>query len=843
MPFLGIFNRVFMKIKSIMLINAIVVLASQVYAFEPNKVDYASQIKPILVKNCISCHGVEKQKGGLRLDAGASIIKGGNSGPILIPGKSNESKIIHAVEGKDPETRMPPVPKALISKEQATLIATWVDQGAFISKQDMVANSVVKKTPSTHWSFQPLVKPITPSDNSAGWARAPIDVFIFEQMRKEGLTPAKEADSLALLRRVYLDLTGIPPSHLEVDAFLNDKLAGAYERAVDRALASPRYGEKWGRFWLDLARYADSDGYEKDTGRPFAWRYRQWVVDALNADMPFDQFAIEQLAGDLLKNSNADQKAATGFHRNTLTNKEGGVDQEQFRVEAVVDRANTTAKVFLGLTLGCAQCHDHKYDPISQREYYQFFAFFNSDTEVNIPAAPLPGEQEMFAKKLQEHQSKVAVIKATLEDRKKELGKDVDEWAAKLKPDSIPVKLKPVIGVEASKRTDVQKNELINHRASLDEKVKGIQKQIADLEKAAPAPTMAQALAMGKERKTNIHIRGDFLRKGVEVDPEIPAVLPTPMFKEKLNRLDLAQWITDKENPLTRRVIANWVWHKFFGRGIVTTLEDFGTQGEKPSNPQLLDYLAFSLGENNWSLKSLHRLIVTSAVYRQSSIVEPANLKKDPYNVFLSRQPRVRLDAEGVRDVFLSVSGLVDQRIGGQSVKPPQPPGISELTYANAVKWNESTGLDRYRRGLYIWFQRTSPYPTLMLFDAPDSNIACVRRERSNTPLQALALMNDIAFYECSKSLGLSLATSGLSIEKTIRKAFVDCLSRFPSESEMLQMKSLFDEFKKHYESNPDQAKKVLGNGVGLNNDVVLSASWIAFARVLLNLDEIIVRD
>jgi len=832
-----------MKIKLLMFINAIVVLASQAYALEPIKVDYASQIKPILVKNCISCHGVEKQKGGLRLDAGASIIRGGNSGPILIPGKSNESKILHAVEGKDPETRMPPMPKALISKEQSALIATWVDQGAFISKQDLAASVVVKKTPSTHWSFQPLVKPIIPSDNSAGWARAPIDVFIYEQMCKEGLSPAKEADSLALLRRVYLDLTGIPPSHLEVDAFLNDKLAGAYERAVDRALASPRYGEKWGRFWLDLARYADSDGYEKDTGRPFAWRYRQWVIDALNADMPFDQFAIEQLAGDLLKNSTAEQKAATGFHRNTLTNKEGGVDQEQFRVEAVVDRANTTAKVFLGLTLGCAQCHDHKYDPISQREYYQFFAFFNSDTEVNIPAAPLPGEQEMFAKKMQEHQSKVAVIKATLEVRKKELGEDVDEWAAKLKPDSIPVKLKPVIGVEASKRTDVQKNELINHRASLDEKAKGIQKQIADLQKAAPAPTMAQALALGKERKTNIHIRGDFLRKGVEVDPETPAVLPTPMFKEKPNRLDLAQWITDKENPLTRRVIANWVWHKFFGRGIVTTLEDFGTQGEKPSNPQLLDYLAFSLGENNWSLKSLHRLIVTSAVYRQSSIVEPANLKKDPYNVFLSRQPRVRLDAEGVRDVFLSVSGLVDQRIGGQSVKPPQPPGISELTYANAVKWNESTGLDRYRRGLYIWFQRTSPYPTLMLFDAPDSNIACVRRERSNTPLQALALMNDIAFYECSKSLGLILSTSGLSIEKTIRKAFVDCLSRFPSESEMLQMKNLFDEFKKHYESNPDQAKKVLGNCVGLNGDVVLSASWIAFARVLLNLDEIIVRD
>jgi mono/diheme cytochrome c family protein len=832
-----------MEIKQILLISAVIGFASQIAALEPTKVDYASQIKPILAKNCISCHGVEKQKGGLRLDAGASILRGGNSGPILIPGKSNESKILHAVEGKDPETRMPPEPKALISKEQAVLLAAWVDQGAFISKQDLAASEVVKKTRSTHWSFQPIVKPVIPLDNSSGWARAPLDVFIYEQMRKEGLNPAKEADELGLLRRVYLDITGIPPSYLEVDAFLNDKLPGAYERAVDRALASPRYGEKWGRFWLDLARYADSDGYEKDTGRPFAWRYRQWVIDALNADMPFDQFTIEQLAGDLLKNSSADQKAATGFHRNTLTNKEGGVDQEQFRVEAVVDRANTTAKVFLGLTLGCAQCHDHKYDPISQREYYQFFAFFNSDTEVNIAAAPLPGEQDLFAQKLKEHQSKVDQSKGALDLRKKELGKDVDEWAAKLKPDTLPGKLKTVLDIDASKRTAVQKNELINYRASLDEKAKGIQKQIADLGKSAPTPTMAQALALGKERKTNIHIRGDFLRKGVEVDPETPAVLPATITKQKLGRLELAQWITDKENPLTRRVIANWVWHKFFGRGIVTTLEDFGTQGEKPSNPQLLDYLASSLSDNNWSLKSLHRLIVTSAVYRQSSVVEPANLKKDPYNVFLSRQSRVRLDAEGVRDVFLSASGLVDQRIGGQSVRPPQPPGISELTYANAVKWNESKGLDRYRRGLYIWFQRTSPYPTLMLFDAPDSNLACVRRERSNTPLQALALMNDVAFYECAKSLGLSLANPDIPLEGNIRRAFASCLSRFPSERETVQMKSLFDGFKKHYELNSDQARQVLGNGTDIKGDVALSAAWVAFARVLLNLDEIIVRD
>ncbi|NDH07936.1 DUF1549 domain-containing protein, partial [bacterium] len=348
----------------------------------------------------------------------------------LVPGKSKESKIIHAISGKDSESRMPPEPKDLISADQVALISTWIDQGAVFPKQEMVASGVVKK--SDHWSFKPILNPPVPQNASFKWARNPIDVFVYEQMLKEGLEPSQEAEPLTLLRRIYLDLIGVPPTQSEIDMFLNDKLPGSYERAVDRVLDSPRYGEKWARYWLDLARYADSDGYEKDTGRPYAWRYRQWLIDALNADMPFDQFAIEQLAGDLLQNASLDQKTATGFHRNTLTNKEGGVDQEQFRVEAVVDRANTTAKVFLGLTLGCAQCHDHKYDPISQREYYQFFAFFNSDMEVNIPASPLPGEQELFDRQLEQHKSKLAPIKASLDARKKEIQKDLDEWMSKL---------------------------------------------------------------------------------------------------------------------------------------------------------------------------------------------------------------------------------------------------------------------------------------------------------------------------------------------------------------------------------------------------------------------------
>lgn len=830
-----------MKIKISVLFLIVFSVATQAQSGEISKIDYVSQIKPILVKNCVSCHGSEKQKGGLRLDFGDPILKGGNSGAILVPGKSKESKIIHAISGKDSESRMPPEPKDLISADQVALISTWIDQGAVFPKQEMVASGVVKK--SDHWSFKPILNPPVPQNASFKWARNPIDVFVYEQMLKEGLEPSQEAEPLTLLRRIYLDLIGVPPTQSEIDMFLNDKLPGSYERAVDRVLDSPRYGEKWARYWLDLARYADSDGYEKDTGRPYAWRYRQWLIDALNADMPFDQFAIEQLAGDLLQNASLDQKTATGFHRNTLTNKEGGVDQEQFRVEAVVDRANTTAKVFLGLTLGCAQCHDHKYDPISQREYYQFFAFFNSDMEVNIPASPLPGEQELFDRQLEQHKSKLAPIKASLDARKKEIQKDLDEWMSKLNKDSLPTKIKTLVGIPSSKMTAAQKNELESYRLSLDDKAKAIQKQLGDLEKNAPVQTMTQTLALGKPRKTNIHIRGDFLRKGVEVEPGTPSVLPLPVAKGELRRFELAQWITGNENPLTRRVIANWVWHKFFGRGIVPTLEDFGTQGEKPSNPKLLDYLATSLSDNNWSLKSLHRLIVSSAVYRQSSTVEPEKLRKDPYNVFLSRQSRLRIDAEGVRDVFLSVSGLIDQRIGGQSVKPPQPPGISELTYANAVKWNESKGLDRYRRGVYIWFQRTSPYPTLMMFDAPDSNLACVRRERSNTPLQALALMNDVVFFECSKALGLSLAGSAQPPLNTIRAAFVDCLSRLPSEREMAQMENLLAEFKRHYQSNPDLALKVFENAPDPKGDAVVRASWVAFARVLLNLDEVIVRD
>jgi hypothetical protein len=472
-----------------------------------------------------------------------------------------------------------------------------------------------------------------------------------------------------------------------------------------------------------VARYADSDGYEKDAGRPFAWRYRDWVIGSLNRDLPFDRFTVEQLAGDLLPNATTEQKIATGFHRNTLTNKEGGVDQEEFRVATVVDRLSTTGKAWLGLTVGCAQCHDHKYDLLSQREFYQLFAFFNSDREADIPA-PLPGEEE-----------RLAAERAAWEKRR-----------VTLRTAAVMAAFRKLLVVEQRKR----------------------EKALADHTKAAPAASKAQTLALGPTRPTHVMLRGDFLRKGVEVKPGTPGVLPPLRGASNPTRLDLAKWVVSPDNPLTPRVTVNWVWSKYFGRGLVPTPEDFGTQGEKPSHPDLLDWLADEFRSGH-SLKKLHRQIVTSATYRQSSAARPDLADRDPLNVLLARQARLRLEAEVVRDNALAASGLLTRTIGGPSVRPPQPPGISELTYAGAAKWVETTGPDRYKRGMYVWFQRTSPYPGLMTFDAPDANVCTVRRERSNTPLQALTLLNDAVFVEAAQALVKRVVTEAIGKADAVR--------------------------------------------------------------------------
>jgi hypothetical protein len=805
--------------------------------------DFRRDVRPLFARACVSCHGADKQKGGLRLDDRTGALEGGNSGKVIKPGDAAASRLLVLVAGLDSELKMPPEDKTPLTPEEVGVLRAWIEQGASWPKEDAV---IAQGPRSTHWAFQPVKRPAAPPVKDAGWVRNEIDAFVLARLEKEGITPSPEADRLTLIRRLSLDLLGLPPTVEEVDAFVNDPAPNAYEKVVDRLLASPAYGERWGRHWLDLARYADSDGYEKDTGRPFAWRYRQWVIEALNADLPFDRFTVEQLAGDLLPGATVQQKIATGFHRNTLTNKEGGVDQEQFRVEQVVDRANTTAKAWLGLTLGCAQCHDHKYDPLSQREYYRFFAFFNSDNEVNLPA-PLPGEEEVYRETKAGFDKKDAELKAAVEAyRKEQLPAAQRKWEEGLKEadlGKLPADVAAAVRVEPEKRTDAQKQAIATQYAKVDAKLTELNKAVAEHQKAAPQLTQAQALALGPGRKTHVLKRGDFLRPGVEVEPATPGVLPPLKADDPPTRLDLARWLVNGDNPLTGRVAVNWLWQKYFGRGLVATPEDFGSQGEKPSHPELLDWLADELVRRGWDLKAMHRLIVTSATYRQTSKARPELRDRDPLNVLLARQNRLRLEAEVLRDNALAASGLLVRRLGGPSVRPPQPAGISELTYANSAKWVESTGPDRYRRGLYTWFQRTSPYPMLLTFDAPDSNTCCVRRERSNTPLQALTLLNDTVLVECAQSFGRRVVTEkpDATTRERLAYAWRLCVAREPGPRELERVGRLYDELLRLAREKPEEAAKLVGGKP--SGDVAEAAAWVALTRALLNLDEFVTRE
>ncbi|HVJ80953.1 MAG TPA: PSD1 and planctomycete cytochrome C domain-containing protein, partial [Planctomycetia bacterium] len=735
-------------------------------------VDFKNDVKPILAR-CEKCHGAAKQQGGLRLDLRDAALAGGDRGVAIVVGKSADSALIRAVAGLDPDLEMPPAGKAKLSAAEIGVLRAWIDGGANYDAAIPAAAAAVKRE-SKHWSFQPVaaVKPPALAKYERD-VRNPIDRFVLARLEKEEIAPSPPADRATQLRRLSLDLVGLPPTPEEVDAFLADASADAYEKIVDRLLASPHYGERWARHWLDLARYADSDGYEKDTGRPFAWRYRDWTIRALNEDMSFDRFTIEQLAGDLLAGATIEQKTATGFHRNTLTNKEGGVDAEEYRVAAVLDRVNTTGQTWLGLTVGCCQCHDHKYDPLAQREYYRLFAFFNSDREADLPA-PLPGEKERIAAQKAKFDAEVEKLQIRVEEAKK----------------------KNLPAAERKKR----------EKAVADYKKKGL-----------PKPSEVQTLAAGPARKTHVLVRGDFLRPGAEVKAGTPAVLPKlAATKGEATRLELARWLVSAENPLTPRVIANWVWQRHFGRGLVATPEDFGTQGSAPSHPELLDWLANefrSAAGCGWSLKKLHRLIVTSGTYRQSARLRPELAERDPRNVLLARQARIRVEAEIVRDGALAAAGLLDRSIGGPSIRPPQPPGISELTYANSVKWTETKGKERYKRGMYVWFQRTSPFPMLMAFDEPDSNVCAARRERSNTPLQALTLLNDAVFVEAAQALAAAAQEEckGKDAAAVATRMFRRCLGRAPAEQEIAKLAALFREAERLAGADPAATKKMIG--------------------------------
>ncbi len=822
-----------------MRILLLICLAGPLAAAAP--VDYAREVKPILAEHCYRCHGASQQKGGLRIDTAAFGLKGGETGPSFKPGKSAESLLIQAVNGTHADISRMPYKKPPLADPQIVLLARWIDEGA--KAPDDEAPEANK-----HWAFVGPIRAALPVVKQTNWPRNPIDRFVLARLEKENIQPSPEADRITLIRRLSLDLIGLPPTLAELGAFVNDTRPDAYERLVERLLASPHYGERWGRHWLDVARYADSNGYSIDAPRTI-WKYRDWVIAAHNRDLPFDQFVIEQLAGDLLPNATLEQKIATGFHRNTQINQEGGIDPEQFRVESVMDRVNTTATAFLGVTLGCAQCHDHKFDPFTQREYYQFYAFFNNTIEDGHgKSAPLgmleiPGETEALENLPKELEEAEADLNRYLDTK----GSEVVKWEQALTPEE-QAKLKPevrkTLQVTFANRTMKQKRAVYAAFRADDLEFKQRNAKLAKLEKRQPKPVSTLVMVERPEpRESFVFIKGDFTRKGEIVTPATLKILQPMPPREKPNRLDLARWIVDPENPLTARVTVNRVWLQYFGRGLVETENDFGTQGSLPSHPELLDWLSTELVAQKWSLKAIHRLIATSATYRQTSRVRPELATIDPNNKLLARQSRLRLDAEIVRDVCLSASGLLHEKVGGPSVFPPQPAGVMNLGQSKR-DWTASTGPDRYRRGMYSFFWRATPHPALMVFDSADGFSACTRRVRSNTPLQALTLLNDQAFVEFAQALAARVLKEGQKPNSDrMELAFRLCLSRQPARDEKQKLLDLLGSELRAFEKSPQEAAAIVSAKKDSQSDLKELAAWTVISRVLLNLDETITRE
>ena len=827
-------------------------------------VAYERDVEPILHKNCYLCHGPSQQMNGLRLDRRADVLKGGHSGKAVLPGDSARSALIHRVASDKEGFKMPPAGTPLSTREIATLRA-WIDQG-MEWPEDAVTEKKDRSKAKSLWSFQPIKHPAEPQVSNTAWVRNPIDAFVLAKLEAEGIEPSAAADKITLLRRVSFDLTGLPPTPDDVTTFLEDDTPAAYERLVDRLLNSPHYGEKWARHWLDLARYADSDGYEKDLDRPYAWRWRHWVIDALNRDMPFDEFTIAQIAGDLLPDASVEQRVATGFHRNALKNREAGVKRAEARFEEVIDRTNTVGTVWLGLTVGCAQCHDHKYDPLSQQEYYQLFSFFNSADEAEI-AAPLAGEMGPYLRALPAYRKQrealldefeIALLQVKWEEKIRRAMDHPGEntaWdfqitAMRATLDSADRRLKTPI----ERRTQYQKDivtdyfvrrygpELAKDDCAVDA-FKELQRKLGEIKKPVPFLTRAYALTPYPEPvTTHVAIRGDWRRPGIPVKSATPTFLPALPTGDDPPRLLLARWLVDESNPLTARVTANRVWQEFFGRGLVRTSDDFGTQGEPPTHPELLDWLASEFVTQDWSLKRLHKTIVLSSTYRQRSDARPDVSERDSDNSLFARQARLRLSAELVRDAALAAGGLLYPKIGGKSIRPVQPEGVSKVTYGSST-WQASEGRERYRRGLYVHYKRTSPYPMLANFDQPNSTVSATQRRRSNTPLQALNLLNDPVFFEAAQALAFRvLRESKPTWNDRLNYAYRLCVARDPDSNERDRLATYFEQQKTIFEQDRKAVELATPGGIS-NIDPVKLAAWVSVARSLMNLDEFITRE
>ena len=1007
-------------------LTGVVVLVGCVVAAGPARgdgPDFGRDVRPILANRCFKCHGPDEatRSGGLRLDRREEALAEADSGErAIVPGHPEDSQLVQRIGSTDPDVVMPPPhTKAVLTPDEKRILGEWIAAGAPYTE---------------HWAFQKPLRPPVPTvadDPGAGPPANPIDFFVRARLAREGLAPAPEADKATLCRRVHYDLVGLPPTPAELDAFVADAAPDAYEKLVERLLASPRYGERWARRWLDLARYADTNGYEKDRERRI-WPWRDWVIRALNDDMPFDRFTVRQLAGDLLPGATVDDIVATGFHRNTMINEEGGIDPLEFRYLAMVDRVHTTGAVWLGLTTGCAQCHNHKYDPLTQTDFYALFACLDNADEPEwvIPDADrtrmveettgalakawadLPGKwpvapaaegqpapaplEERFAAWEREEGAQATdwrvVVPATWQTSMPHLsvrgdgtvlaGGDVtksDRYDLALAPSDEPVRAirlevlpdpsLPAHGpgmawyegpkgdfflseiefsagdarlavaeatdsfggtaaFSGSKSTaasaldgDMSSGWSTNgdqgrphaavfvlaepvpagtpirvvmrferhyacplgcFRLSLADspaRARGhtaaeeaaLRKPAAERDEAeretvrrrflAAAPELAEPIKeiralenrlrggettlvlrerpAGNPRKTFLRHRGEYTQPRQEVGPAVPAFLGATAAGKPVDRRALAEWLVSRDNPLTARVTVNRQWQAFFGRGIVPTLEDFGLQGSPPSHPELLDWLATTFVDDlGWSLKSLHRLIVTSATYRQASVAGPAQLAADPGNMLLARGPRVRLEAEQIRDGMLRAAGLLSEKMGGPGVRPPQPPGVTEVAYGGGA-WDPSPGEDRHRRSIYTFIKRTAPFAMVTTFDGPTGESCLPRRDVSNSALQALTLLNDPMFLEAARALGNRLAGLGGGDASRLRDLGLRFLARpFDADEEQLLAGYLAAQ-RERLASGELDAKALAGEGEG---DVNERAAWMLVARAVMNLDETVVK-
>jgi hypothetical protein len=800
-------------------------------------VDFNRDVLPILSDKCFLCHGpdAKTRKAELRLDRKEDALR------EVVPGKSAESELILRIASDNPEERMPP-PKSgrSLTPAQVETMRRWVDEGAVWAK---------------HWSFEPPRRPVPLATHDPDWARNPIDSFVLTRLEREGLSPSPEADRTTLVRRLSLDLIGLPPTPEEVETFLHDPAPDAYDRLADRLFASPHYGERMVWEWLDAARYADSNGYQGD-GERTMWPWRDWAVDAFNRNLPFDRFTVLQVAGDLVPDANPDTKLATAFLRNHPINGEGGRIAEENRVDYVMDMAETTATVWLGLTLNCCRCHDHKFDPLTQRDYYSLFAFFNqtpvdggggnpqTPPVLEVTTAEQVARRETLATNLREAVGRVEQRETATFPRPAGQPAAASPKATVLKPEIVEL-LK--IATANRNRGQVEQLEQLWRTADADySALLKAQREAIDardrLAREIPKVMVMEDLA--KPRATFLLARGSYEKPAEKVSAEVPKTLPPLPSGTPKDRLALARWLVAPENPLTARVTVNRTCQQFFGTGLVKTAEDFGVQGERPSHPELLDWLATELVRTGWDMKGLHRLIVTSATYRQSSRVPAALAERDPQNRLLGRGPRLRLPSWMVRDQALAASGLLVRRIGGPPVKPYQPPGVwEEATFGNK-QYKQDSGEGLYRRGLYTFWRRIVG-PT-EFFDTAARQTCVVKPTRTNTPLHALTTLNDVTYVEAARALAEQVLERASSPSDRLNLAFRLVLARAPSDEERGVLLAGLARTRAEFAADPVAAKKYLAQGEsprGESLDPVEHAAYAALGLAIFNLDEALVKE